>query len=47
MGATELLRFMVEMGASDLHLRSGSPPFVRVDGQLEPCPFRALTAPDT
>ena len=36
MGASELLRYMVEVGASDLHLRSGSCPFVRVDGQLEP-----------
>src|SRR5437588_5625147 len=47
MGASELLRFMVEVGASDLHLRSGSPPFVRVDGQLDPCPFPALSASDT
>ena len=47
MGASELLRYMVEVGASDLHLRSGSPPFVRVDGQLEPCPFPALSAFDT
>ena len=47
MGAPDLLRFMVEVGASDLHLRSGSPPFVRVDGQLEPCPFPALSASDT
>src|SRR5437016_12529927 len=47
MGASELLRFMVEVGASDLHLRSGSAPFVRVDGQLEPCPFPVLTATDT
>ena len=38
---------MVEVGASDLHLRAGSAPFVRVDGQLEPCPFPALTAHDT
>ena len=38
---------MVEVGASDLHLRSGSSPFVRVDGQLEPCPFAALTSSDT
>jgi twitching motility protein PilT len=47
MGAQELLRYMVEVGASDLHLRAGSPPFVRVDGQLDPCPFPALSAPDT
>jgi Tfp pilus assembly pilus retraction ATPase PilT len=47
MGASELLRFMVEVGASDLHLRSGSPPFVRVDGQLEPCPYPPLSSRDT
>jgi twitching motility protein PilT len=47
MGASELLRYMVEVGASDLHLRSGSSPFVRVDGQLEPCPYPALSASDT
>jgi twitching motility protein PilT len=47
MGVSELLRFMVEVGASDLHLRAGSAPFVRVDGQLEPCPFPALTSGDT
>jgi twitching motility protein PilT len=38
---------MVEVGASDLHLRAGSSPFVRVDGALDPCPFPALSAPDT
>src|SRR5438445_332089 len=47
MGAPELLRYMVEVGASDLHLRAGSSPFVRVDGELEPCPYPALSAPDT
>src|SRR5438445_13452244 len=47
MALGDLLRYMVEVGASDLHLRAGSSPFVRVDGQLEPCPFPALAAPDT
>jgi twitching motility protein PilT len=47
MGVPELLRYMVEVGASDLHLRSGTSPFVRVDGELEPCPFPALTAHET
>src|SRR5438093_654701 len=47
MGAPELLRYMVEVGASDLHLRSGSPPFVRIDGQLRPCPLPALSRSDT
>ncbi|MFN2544376.1 MAG: type IV pilus twitching motility protein PilT [Actinomycetota bacterium] len=47
MGAQELLRYMVEVGASDLHLRAGAPPFVRVDGQLAPSPFSLLTPPET
>jgi twitching motility protein PilT len=38
---------MVEVGGSDLHIRAGSAPFVRVDGELEPCPFPALSSSDT
>lgn len=30
----ELLKIMVDKGASDLHLKTGSPPVVRVDGEL-------------
>ncbi len=30
----KLLQIMVERGASDLHLKAGSPPVVRVDGEL-------------
>ena len=29
-----LLDIMVKRGASDLHLKSGSPPVIRVDGEL-------------
>ena len=32
----ELLAEMVEMGASDLHLSSGLPPCVRIDGHIRP-----------
>ncbi len=32
----ELLRLLVEAGASDLHLRSGAPPMLRRDGELTP-----------
>jgi twitching motility protein PilT len=32
----ELLTEMVEMGASDLHLSSGLPPCVRIDGHIRP-----------
>ncbi|MCS7243776.1 MAG: type IV pilus twitching motility protein PilT [Candidatus Calescibacterium sp.] len=31
-----LLKMMVEKNASDLHLKAGSPPMLRVDGELEP-----------
>jgi twitching motility protein PilT len=34
MGIRELLKAMVDMGASDLHITTGSPPQVRVDGQM-------------
>jgi twitching motility protein PilT len=40
----DLLRFLVERGGSDLHLKVGSPPRVRVDGHLQPTPFDAPTA---
>jgi twitching motility protein PilT len=32
----ELLFMMVEAKASDLHLKAGSPPVIRVDGELQP-----------
>lgn len=35
MDITELLKFTIENKASDLHLSSGSPPIVRVDGDLQ------------
>ena len=42
-----LLRHMVEVGASDLHLKAGNVPFVRVDGELRPTALPALTPEDT
>jgi len=47
MDVAELLRYAVEMGASDLHLKAGNVPFVRVDGALSPAPFPALEPADT
>jgi twitching motility protein PilT len=47
MDVTELLRFAVERGASDLHLKVGSVPFLRIDGELEPTGFPELTGTDT
>jgi twitching motility protein PilT len=43
----DLLRYAVEVGASDLHLKAGNVPFVRVDGELQPAPFSALTPSDS
>ena len=47
MEITELLRHTVEVGASDLHLKAGNVPFVRVDGELSPTAFGAMSAADT
>jgi twitching motility protein PilT len=43
MDVSDLLRYAVEMGASDLHLKAGNVPFVRVDGDLQPSPYPALS----
>jgi twitching motility protein PilT len=34
-GIRDLLKAMVDMGASDLHITSGAPPQVRIDGQVK------------
>ena len=47
MNIDEMLRVMVEKGASDLHLRVPSPPTIRVDGHLMPLDgFSAITPQD-
>jgi twitching motility protein PilT len=43
----ELLRYAVERGSSDLHLKVGNVPFIRVDGALTPTEFDVLTSGDT
>lgn len=44
----ELLRKAIENGSSDLHLKVGSHPIIRVDGQLQPMlEFRRLMQEDT
>jgi twitching motility protein PilT len=43
----ELLRFVMEQRASDLHVKVGSPPFIRVDGHLQATPFDVVNAADT
>ena len=47
MEINELLRFTVEKGASDLHLKVGNVPFVRIDGELQPTQFPTLAPSDT
>ena len=41
-----LLRAMVEKGASDLHITTGSPPLLRIDGSVVPLKLAPLSAPD-
>src|SRR5437868_12819919 len=42
----ELLRFTVEQRGSDLHIKVGSPPHVRVDGHLLVSPFDVVSPSD-
>ncbi|TAN39310.1 MAG: type IV pilus twitching motility protein PilT [Nitrospirae bacterium] len=43
----DLLKIMIEKGASDLHITTASPPRLRVDGKLIPIDYPALTPPET
>jgi twitching motility protein PilT len=43
----QLLKVMIEKGATDLHITSGSPPQLRIDGNLVPLKSPPLTAPET
>ena len=43
----ELLRYMVERGASDLHLTVGVPPLLRIDGRVNRTESSSLTGEDT
>jgi len=43
----QLLKLMVEKNASDLHITTGSPPQLRIDGRLTPVNLPQLTAADT
>lgn len=43
----DLLKLMLEKGASDLHITTGSPPRLRIDGKLVPIHGEALTPADT
>jgi twitching motility protein PilT len=46
-GLSDLLKRMLEMGGSDLHLTTNSPPQVRVNGSLQPLDMLPLTAAET
>ena len=43
----QLLKAMVEKGASDLHITTGSPPQLRIDGSLVPLKTPPLSPVDT
>jgi twitching motility protein PilT len=43
----DLLEILVKKGGSDLHISSGSPPRMRIDGELIPVNDITLTPPDT
>ena len=44
---SQLLKEMVEQGASDLHVTTNSPPQIRIDGQLRPLNYPAMTPSET
>jgi twitching motility protein PilT len=43
----QLLKTMIEKGASDLHVTAGTPPQIRIDGGLVPLKLPPLTPADT
>ena len=42
----ELFKIMVEQGASDLHVTSGAPPFLRLHGNMHPLNYKELSNQD-
>ncbi|MFN3453977.1 MAG: type IV pilus twitching motility protein PilT [Pseudobdellovibrio sp.] len=42
----DLFRLMVEQKASDLHVTSGAPPYLRIHGIMSPLNYRQLTSQD-
>lgn len=43
----QLLKAMIDQGASDLHISTGSAPQIRIDGQMAPVPGANLTSAET
>lgn len=44
---TELLKEMIQRGASDLHITPGVPPSIRIDGEITPMNYEPLKPQDT
>ena len=42
-----VLREAVDRGASDVHIKVGSPPHIRLDGELTPVADESVAAADT
>ncbi|MFN8944957.1 MAG: hypothetical protein ACK5WZ_10085 [Pseudobdellovibrionaceae bacterium] len=42
----ELFKIMVDQDASDLHVTSGAPPFLRLHGNMHPLNYKELTNQD-
>jgi twitching motility protein PilT len=38
-----ILKLVKEQGASDLHMTTGAPPMVRINGEITPVPYESLT----
>lgn len=43
----QLLQLTVDREASDLHMITGIPPFLRIEGKLQPVPSEAVATPET
>ena len=43
----QLLRAMIEKGASDMHITTGSPPLLRIDGAIVPLKLPPLSPIET
>jgi twitching motility protein PilT len=43
----ELLQYLMEMRGSDLYVKVGAPPHVRIDGRLQPAPFPVVDVAQT
>lgn len=46
MNIRDLLHIMIEKKASDMHLKEGRPPLLRIDDKLSPLDMEILSAPD-